>query len=264
MKTNAITEDFFKGTIPESISAMGAGEMPMAFEDVSSMMTEALVILDFHQKNFLFMSNHNLSLGGFTLENSKEHGYDFFKKTIHPDDLPFWIDVHHAIIDSLNNDVLPADKVNYFSFLLRVRSAFSFKKKTDYLMIYVKMKPKWINEQLRYGICLLSASVMRKPNRHLHVHYINKGHSEYSFQTQKWTHHPFSLLSERNREMLVWAQQGLSIKETADKMDVITKTIEKMRQNLFGKWEVNSIEQAIQYANNRRLLYHPPPNKPSG
>ncbi|MDR1223235.1 MAG: helix-turn-helix transcriptional regulator [Tannerella sp.] len=59
--------------------------------------------------------------------------------------------------------------------------------------------------------------------------------------------------------MLVWAQQGLSLKETADKMNVANKTIENIRRTLFEKLGVNTIEQAIQYASNRRLIYHSPP-----
>lgn len=257
-QTNAITDDFFRG-ICKRIPAMDVGAMSISYKDMSNMMTEALVVLDFHQKNFLYMSNHDLSLCGYTQEKPQELGYDFFKDAIHPKDLPFWINVHNTILESLNNYELPTDNVNYFSFLLRVKSSFTSHKRSHYIMIYVKLKPKWFNEQLRYGICLLSASVVQKPDKRLRVHYYNYDHSEYSFRTHKWTHHPFSPLSNRHREMLTWSQQGLTITETADKMGLSDNTVKNMRHQLFEKFGINSVEQAIQYASNRLLIYHSPP-----
>ena len=125
-------------------------------------------------------------------------------------------------------------------------------------MIYVKLKPIWTDEQLQYGVCLLSASVIQKPDRQLHVHYSNMDHAEYAFKTRKWTYRPFSPLSQRQKEMLVWSHQGFSVKDISEKMCASTKTIESIRQTLYERFGVNSIEQAIQYALNRRLIYHAP------
>lgn len=61
-------------------------------------------------------------------------------------------------------------------------------------------------------------------------------------------------INEKQKQVLIWAQQGLSLKETADKMNVSNKMIENIRTTIFEKFEVKSIEQAIQYASNRRLI----------
>jgi len=97
---------------------------------------------------------------------------------------------------------------------------------------------------------------MKKQDYKLRAHYNNRDHYDYSFKTKEWMHHKFSPLSRRQIEMLVWAQQGLSLKDTADKMNISFKTVENMRHELFDKWKVISIEQALQYASNHRLLYH--------
>lgn len=75
----------------------------------------------------------------------------FFKEVIHPEDLHFWIEVYHAFIEILNNDELKADEVDYFSFSIRVKSAFSLNGNPDYLKIYVKMFPQWTNKEFQYG-----------------------------------------------------------------------------------------------------------------
>jgi len=41
-------------------------------------------------------------------------------------------------------------------------------------------------------------------------------------------------------------------------MNISEKTIENIRKTIFEKLGVNTIEQAIQYASNRRLIYHVP------
>lgn len=243
----------------ENNSTMGADGWSIAYDFLSSMMADTLVVLDFGQKIFQYIPDNGLILCSCTQETPIALGYDYFEKVIHPKDMPFGENIHTIILDSLNNGELLADQVNYFSFLLRVKSSLSSNAKSNYLMAYVKLKPQWVNSQLRYGFCLLSASVIRKQEHQLCAHYKNRDHSDYSFKTKKWEHSPFSPLSKREKEMLIWAQQGLSLKETADKMTVAGKTIESIRCTLFEKFGVNTIEQAIQYASNRRLIYHFPP-----
>ena len=258
-RTDANYDDFFAGIL-ERVPATNAGEMSIPYEVLSHMMTEAIVVLDFHQKNFLYMPKNDLSLCGYTQEESIKMGYHFFREAIHPKDLSFWIDSHDVILKSLRNDSLLSNEVNYFSFQLQIKNSLATNRKnTKYLLINVKLKPHRHKEQLRYGVCLLSPSLMKEPDHTLRVHYINRDYCDYSFKTRKWIHHTFSPLGRRQLEMLVWAKQGLSIPEIADKMNISGKTIENMRRNLFEKWGVRSIDQVLQYASNHRLLYYSTP-----
>ena len=259
-QTDATMDDFFEG-IPESIPAMDAGDLAIPYEVLSQMMIESLVVLDL-QRKAVYIPGHDLSLSGYTHETLQGLGYDFFKKVIHPEDLSFWISTHNAIVDSLNNDELPANEINYFSFLLRIKSSILPPKESSYFLFYVKLKPRWVDERLHYGVCMLSASIMQKPDHQLRVHYYNWDYSDYSLNKKQWTYHPFSPLSLREREMLAWAQQGLSVKKTAEKMNVSSKAVESIRKGVFEKLGVNTIDQAIKYASNRLMIYHFPPAKP--
>ena len=254
IQSDTNTNDFFK-EMQENNPTTDTDAWSIAYDFLSNMMTEALVVLDFKRRTFQYIPNHDLILCGYTQETPKMIGYNFFKEVIHPEDMPLWINIHNTLLDSLNNNKLPAEQVNYFSFLLRVKSFLSSNKKSDYLMTYVKLKPRWVDKQLRYGICMLSPSVVQKPDHQLYVHYNNMDYADHSFEINKWKHYQFSPLNKKQKEMLVWAQQGFSLKETADKMNVTTKTIENIRKVLFEKIGVNTIEQAIQYASNRKLIY---------
>lgn len=224
------------------------------YDFLASMLNEILIIFDFELKECLYVSNKNNNLTN-TQEKTVKFSLEELKEIIHPEDFTLCIDIYNCIENCLYNKSMPFDQLNYFSFLLRIKNFFSNKSSSGYFMSFIKLKPQWINNQMRYGICLLSASIIRKQNRLLTAHYINHDYSSFSFETKKWSYYKFSPLTKRQKEMLLWAQQGLSLKETAEKMNVSIKTIENMRSILYEKLGVSSIEQAIQYVSNRKLIY---------
>lgn len=233
---------------------MDTGGWSVLYDFLSDMMADMFLVFDFDQKCFRCIPNDSFILCGYTRETPVTFGYDYFEKRIHPDDDFFLKNVYNIIVDSFINDNLSVNQVNYFSFLVRIKSSFLSNGKSNYFMVYVKLKSQWENAHLRYGICILSASVIQKQDNQLFVYYKNMDYSNYSFRTKKWEYFSFYPLSNKQKEMLIWAQQGFSLKETAIKMNVSDKTIESMRHTLFEKFGVSSIEQAIQYAFNRRLI----------
>lgn len=214
----------------------------MICDFLSSMIGESFIVFDFK----------SLSKSVFCVERFFD--YEGFIKIIHPNDRIFLEDVCSTIRNAIDNSELQIDEINYFAFLLQISSGLLPNEKSDYFMTYVKLKPQFDNGRLSKGICLLSASVMRKQDNRLLAYYKNTDYSSYSFQKKEWEYFSFSPLTGRQKEMLIWAQQGFSLKETAVKMSVSGKTIENMRSSLFEKLGVSSIEQAIQYASNRRLI----------
>lgn len=221
------------------------------YDFLSNMISDSLIVLDFGQKSFNHISKNGLIS---CISTDETLDYDCFKKIIHPNDRCFLEDVYNTIQDSFNNNELSINKIDYFSFLLRIDNNLSSNEKSSYFMTYVKLKPQWENEQIQYGFCLLSASVIREQDNRLLAYFNNMDYSSYSFRTKKWEYFLFSPLTNRQKEMLMWAQQGFSMKETAAKMCVSDKTIENTRSSLFEKFGVSSIEQVIQYASNRRLI----------
>ena len=254
-----IIEDSFEG-IPKSSPSQGVEMLSIAYADLSCMMTEALVILDLKHENFLYVPNHDLFLCGYSRDEVYERGFDFFKEALHPKDVPIWENIRNIILNIQNNDKLSIDTINYFAFTLRFTNFFSKDKKRDkiskYSMVYLKLKSIWIDGELRYGICLLSGSVVAKPGN-LCVYYDNQDYAEYSQSKKTWKHYLFAPLTKRKRELLIWVQKGLTQKEIADYMDISEKTVENHKSALFSKFEVNSMVQALQYASNRRLIFHP-------
>ena len=262
-KTDVICDDFFIG-IPHIIPAMDEEKLSIEFADISDIMSEAFFVLDFQKRTILHAPQHYLSLCGYTPEMIEKKGYKFFKELLHPKDLTLWKDIHVTILKTLYSDELPKEKIKFFGCTLRIKSFLSEENNNpEYLMVYFKIKPKWMHGIPRWGICLLSVAVVPKSGN-LCVYYKDHGYSTYSFISGKWTLHPFVPLSKREKQILIWSQGGLSNKEIADRLCLSVKVVEKNKSSLFEEWNVdeelklNSINKKLQYANNRCLIYQTP------
>ena len=262
---NLITEDFFEG-IPRSVPVGEDVEnLQEKYADLAGLMSESLFVLDFQRKNFLYVSPHYLFLCGYSQERVKELGYEFFREALHPDDLPLWKNIHVTILKSLYRNELPVERIDYFGCTLRIRNFLSDEgKKPDYLMTYLKIKPKLQHDIPQWGICLLSVAVVPKSGN-LCSYYDNHDCSTYSFESRKWTFHPFEPLSKREKRILVLTQEGLTNEEMAkDKLHLSIKTVEKAKTSLFEEQSpveeqnLNSFLKKLQYANNRGLIYQSP------
>jgi DNA-binding CsgD family transcriptional regulator len=251
---NSTIPNFFEG-IPEDVSIVDKTEMSFDFEDFSNIMTEAVYVLDFQNRCFHYVANHNFFLCGHLPKDAMNLGYKFFRKVIHPEDLLLWGKMHNAILKRLNN-TNSINEVDFFSCSFRIKSYLLTGKSSHYLMAYQKVKPKYINEQLRFGICLLSLSVIRTSGN-LRLYYKDKVNYETcSIISQKWKKQKIQPLSYRQKAILMWTKQGKSRKEVADILCVSISTIDAEKTLIFEKLDVTSMEQAIIYATNHQLIFN--------
>ena len=255
--------DYFEG-IPLNVPAMDGVQLSIEWSDISGIMSEALVVFDFQRRNLLHVPPHYLCLCGYSPEQVKELGYDFFNEALHPDDLPLWRDIHVTILKNLYGNDLPVERIRYFGFTLRIRSFLSENiQKPEYLMVYLKIKPQLQNGIPVRGICLLSLAVVPKSGN-LCVYYDNHDFATYSFESRKWTNHPCEPLTIRDKQVLVLNQQGCKNKQIADQLYITKKAIERTITLLFAErntveeLNLNNIYKKIQYAHNRCLVYQSP------
>lgn len=251
---DALKDDRIEFVLDDNQKVNACG-INVLFDIMSSFMTDAFVVYDFENESLKYISNNDLITYDYAWNNNENIDECIFSNLIYPDDIKFWNTVHNVIDSSLGNGDLLVDEIEYFAFVIRLKNIQFGCNETDFVMSYVKLKPILYKGYLKLGIYVFSVSVIRKQSNNLYVYYRNMDYSEYSFLTRCWEYFQFVPLTKRQKEMLMLAQQGLSLKETAVKMNVANKTIESMRFILFEKLGVNTIEQAIQYASNRRLIY---------
>jgi DNA-binding CsgD family transcriptional regulator len=253
--SNLITPDFFEG-IPRYTSTTDDSEFSCNPEDFSSMIIEAVHIVDFQKQKFHYVADHDFFLCGHSREESLLLGYEFYDKVIHPKDISRFAEMHRAILKRLHDPDGQLVDVNYFSCTFRLKSCLlPTKGKTAYLMAYLKLKPVYTDGQLRFGICMLTVSSIKTPGN-LRLYYkSNLNYEEYASGSQKWKVQQTEPLNDIQKCVLKLAIEGKNRMEIADILCVSIKTIDRERTSLFEKLGVNTMEQAITYTRNHRLIF---------
>jgi DNA-binding CsgD family transcriptional regulator len=252
---DSVAADFFKG-IPEQAPVTDGVEISFNPGDFSEIMMEAVYILDFQKRNFCHVADHGFFLCGHSREEVMNAGYDFFHRVIHPADMPLWTEMHNIIIKRLCCPDLQTDSINYFSCTFRIKGSRQTGKRPDCLMAYQKLKPKWQNGQVRFGICLLSSSVIRQAGN-LRIYYKNcLDYDEYSFQNRRWLQQKdIPKLTDREKDILKLSKQGKSSREIADILFISEKTIRNIETGLYQKLGVHSMIEAVIFATNHRMIF---------
>ncbi|MDR0835308.1 MAG: LuxR C-terminal-related transcriptional regulator [Tannerella sp.] len=232
-----------------------ATDIPFNYEDFAEMSMEAVYIIDFQRQCYHYVSEHDFFLCGHSPKSVKKMGYDFYSKVVHPEDMMLWAKMHNTILKCLTDPDSPKNEINYFSCTFRLINPSKTKSKPDYLMAYQKLKPVWSNGQLQFGICLLSCSVIHDSG-HLRIHYKNNpACDEFSFKQRKWCRQKKVSLTDRQRDILIFAKQGKSNKDIADILCVSEKTIRNIEMMLYQKLGVNSMLEAVIFATNHQLIF---------
>jgi DNA-binding CsgD family transcriptional regulator len=219
------------------------------FKLISTITNGSVYVTDFHKQCFLFVSNHDLFLSGFSPDDVLKMGYDFFSKIVHPNDLQLFIDIHCAILHYLSESDSEQQEIDYFAFNIRLLNH------GLPLMVYHKMTPVFIHGFARMAVCHLSSSVIHKSGN-LEIYFIDrKKRSSYSFKKQQWQSQEQLRLTNREKDILKLARQGKCNKEIADILHVSEKTIRNIETTLYEKLNVHSMCEAIIYATNHRMIF---------
>jgi DNA-binding CsgD family transcriptional regulator len=224
-------------------------------EDFSNMCIEAIYVIDFKNKCFHSVSNHDLFLCGYSKDEVMLLGYDFYSEIVHKKDLPCLIEMHQEILTRLYNPD-NMNEVNYFSCTFRIKNYLQKEQKTKYLMVYQKLIPKFVAGEILYGICLLTSSVIKNTGN-LRLYYKdNRRIDIYSFRSKRWTECEAEHLTKQETKILIYAKQGMALKMIAYTLGIAYKTVQKMTESIYKKLNVHSMAEAIIYATNHLLVFH--------
>ena len=117
-------EDYFKD-IPKDDHTECEDNIFLHHDLFTDMMIEAVCIIDFQKRIFYDVSDHGFFLGGYSQNEAKNMGYQFFDEIIHPDDLFLWANIHNTILKYLHNQDFEAKKVHYFTCNIHIKVAFN-------------------------------------------------------------------------------------------------------------------------------------------
>ncbi len=226
------------------------------FDLFSSIATESFYVLDLLQKQFCYVKTDNLFLSGFSLEEALNQGIDFYAKIIYHKDLSSWTEMRKAVLRYLKDFENELHNIDFFSCKFRLQRNYSFSPPRSLpQMVYHRMKPVLENEEWRYLICSVKSSTAKKPGN-LCVYYKDGPiYKEYNLTSKRWQKKTKELLSEREKAILMLALQGKNTREIADCICKGQSTIQNQIKTLFDKLNVHSMQEAVELARNRRMVF---------
>jgi DNA-binding CsgD family transcriptional regulator len=254
----SVVSSFYEGIeSPDSIS----DEDSFVFDlDIfSSMSIEAVYVLDFQKRCFHYVSGHELFLCGHSQQEVMRLGYDFYSEAVHPEDFPKLVRMHNAVLKLLDSGDEVIDDINYFSFSLRIKNRLQRGNRPEYLMVYHKLKPIFIGGQIRFGVCLLTCSVMPETGN-LRIYYrSNQDFSEYSFASRRWKRQATEHLTEQEALILMFAKQRISHRKIAEKLFITYGSLRSAIMRLCRKLNAETLEQAVIHATNHLMIFDSEP-----
>ena len=222
---------------------------------LSTIAPESFYVLDILQRKICYVKSDDLFLCGFSTEDVMKLGYDFYPKIIHSDDLPLWMDMREHILQYLKVFEGNRDEIDCFTCTFRLQRTYSFSTRPLLQMVCHRIKPVWTDNELRYLICCVESSTIGKVGN-LCLHYKDGlRYDEYKFLTRRWKQKIKESLTERERAILMLAQQGRSSTEIGDILCKGHNTIRNQIKALFSKLKMHSMQGTIEFARNFRMIY---------
>lgn len=219
------------------------------FDAIARMTNQSHYIIDYHKQNFLYVSKNPLFLCGYTVEEVKQMGYQFFMQQVPAEELAMLIEINKAGFNFYKK--IPIQKRTKFTISYNFH-LLNGKIKT---LINHKLTPLCTTSDGKVWLaaCMVSLASRDKIGD-IKIQESGNNHIwEYSLETQVWTQLKKIELSNKEKTVLSLSAQGYTMKEIADKMHLSLDSIKLYRRKLFDKLETNNITEALAYVANHSL-----------
>lgn len=143
-------------------------------------------------------------------------GYDFYSKVVYPEDLSLWTEIVMIIFQRMDELKEKREEIDYLSCSFRLVRRYSFLSHPMPQMIYHRMVPIWVNDKLRYLVCSLDSSTVKKAGNLCMYNKNGLAYEEYNFTTKRWKRKKKGVFTEREMAILMLARQGKTTKEIAE------------------------------------------------
>jgi DNA-binding CsgD family transcriptional regulator len=221
----------------------------------SSVTTQNVYVVDILQKQFCNVKFDDFFLCGYSVEDAFRERFGFYFKILYPEDLPLWIAMRKAVWRYLKDSGEKRDEIDYFFCTFRLQRKYSFLAHPLPQMVYHRMEPVWGNNELRYLICSIESSSTKEVGNLRMYNKNGLAYEEYDVKTSQWKQKTKESLTERERAILMLAEQGKTTKEIANCLHKGYNTIRNQVKELFSRLNVHSMQEAIEFARRHHRIY---------
>lgn len=213
---------------------------------------KSIYIIDYHKKNFLYVSDNPLFLCGESVEKVQQEGYNFYYQHVQKEDLEFLTQVNKAGLEFLRKITIQERSQYTMSYNFRITQNESREK----ILINHKITPLKLDfmGNIWLALCVVSLA----PTQEVGIAYIASHNSnaiwQFSLENGRWQQIDSIVLNKYEKDVVRLANQGLSVREIAHEINRSEDSVKGYRKTLFLKLGVRNISEAIAVATHRKLI----------
>ena len=237
-----------EGITPEDYAR--AEYYKQAAEAISKITYESVYIIDYYKRNFLYVSPNPLFLCGFSPNEVKGLGYNFYTTRVPDDEVSLLLKINAIGFRFFNNH--PLEERPLFS----ISYDFHINNNGEYVLVNHKLTPLAMDPygHMWLAMCFVSISSHDKPGN---IEVRKLGQSDYwkfDLDLDRWIKAPGVKLTEGEKEVLLLSARGLTVDEIAERVHRAKDSIKSRRRAIFEKLGVKSISEAIAFVTNDKLI----------
>ena len=229
--------------------ASAAYIMETALDAVSRMSGCGYYVIDYHKKNFYYVSDNISYWLGLSADEVKEMGYGIYTKFVPEQDLKMLIEVNNSGFDLFAK--LPDSEKSKYSISYDFHLVVSGKKR----LFFHQLTPLVMKKgKIWLALCCFCITSRKKAGNVVMKKHNDRKYLEYSLTEHFWKEGQPITISDQEKELLNLTASGFVYKEMADIIHLSEETVKKNCQKLMKKFGVNKMAEALMYAINYALF----------
>lgn len=242
-------EDFFKPIHVKDNFSKDDYEIVEAFinfaKSLSKLTYQSIYLIDYSKKSFLFVSDNPIFLCGSSPAEVMKEGYRHYVNNVPESDLHLLKKINDVGFDFYGK--LKADD--------RLKYSISYDFHLEQpgskpLLVNHKLKPLLLDDSSNPWIAVCLVSISSHPTAgNIRFKSDEDGRQfEYDLENDVWVETPRIKLKPREKDILLFSAQGLTMDQIADRLYVSIDTVKFHKKQIFSKLKVKSITEATALA----------------
>ncbi|MBQ4408483.1 MAG: hypothetical protein II852_15900 [Bacteroidales bacterium] len=212
-------------------------------ESIVNMTGLGVYIFDYHKKGVIYLSKNIPKW--FGLPDTICSDYEAYLQYIPEEDFNMLVEINNAVFEFWSK----LSTTHYEKYT--VSYDFRFKG----FMVHQHYAPLFIdNGKIWLSMCIVSLSARKKTGNVIMNASDSNFHYEYSLKSKRWMPKKNVSLTEREKNIIRFCAQGLSVKQIAEIVSVGYETIKSQKKKIFEKLGVTSVEEMVSCAMNDCLM----------
>ncbi|RKE46857.1 helix-turn-helix domain-containing protein [Sphingobacterium detergens] len=248
-------EDFFTPALVKDTFSNNDYKIVNIFIDfarsLSKLTYQSMYLIDYAKKSFLYVSDNPIFLCGSTSAEVLRKGYQHYFDNVPEEEMYLLKKINDVGFDFFEN--LPDEEKLQHSF------SYDFHLKQSNgnpLLINHKLKPilldKFSNPWI--ALCVVSISSHAKPGNIIFKSDEGGRQFAYNLETDRLEELPRVKLKPREKNILLFSAQGLTMDQIAGKLYISIDTVKFHKKQIFSKLKVKSITEATAVAIEQSLF----------